>query len=231
MPGPATVATPHTASPTPASQKLASGRKTPTPQPNVRQTRALASKTRQCPHSYYRARYYQPAIGRFVAEDSWGTEDGPSLYAYVANRPVIYHDPSGHKVFNNSCQRIYVKSEAGDNVLVIIPQGGSADADGFYNVTPDSCSGFCGRGPGGGGSPFPEVRKINNWTDVVITGGCNGGCLEWSYSGAGSGAADIADPRTGWKDGSFFAKHPDWPKPPTPPTPCCAFMNWTSSGS
>ncbi|HWO53834.1 MAG TPA: RHS repeat-associated core domain-containing protein, partial [Paenibacillus cookii] len=47
-----------------------------------------------------RARYYQPEIGRFISEDTYkGTLGNPlsqNLYAYVANNPLIYVDPSGH---------------------------------------------------------------------------------------------------------------------------------------
>lgn len=45
---------------------------------------------------YLRARYYNPTIGRFSQEDTyWG--DGLKLYAYCANNPVRYFDPSGHQ--------------------------------------------------------------------------------------------------------------------------------------
>jgi RHS repeat-associated protein len=44
---------------------------------------------------YYRARYYEPRISRFVSEDPIGLEDGPNRYAYVSNDPVNVTDPSG----------------------------------------------------------------------------------------------------------------------------------------
>ncbi len=43
---------------------------------------------------YLRARYYNPVIGRFMQEDTY-RGDGLNLYAYCANDPVMYHDPSG----------------------------------------------------------------------------------------------------------------------------------------
>ncbi|MHB1215312.1 MAG: RHS repeat-associated core domain-containing protein [Thiobacillus sp.] len=45
---------------------------------------------------YYRARYYDPAIGRFVSEDPIGFAAGDvNFYAYVGNNPVNGNDPSG----------------------------------------------------------------------------------------------------------------------------------------
>ena len=42
-----------------------------------------------------RARYYDPASGRFLSEDPIGFSGGVDFYAYVANNPVIFTDPSG----------------------------------------------------------------------------------------------------------------------------------------
>lgn len=44
---------------------------------------------------YLRARFYNPAIGRFMQEDTY-RGDGLNLYAYCANNPVTYYDPSGY---------------------------------------------------------------------------------------------------------------------------------------
>jgi RHS repeat-associated protein len=44
---------------------------------------------------YLRARYYNPVIGRFTQEDTYHG-DGLNLYAYCANNPVKYYDPSGY---------------------------------------------------------------------------------------------------------------------------------------
>jgi RHS repeat-associated protein len=44
---------------------------------------------------FYRARYYDPQAGRFMAEDPTGFEGGVNFYAYVGNNPVNYVDPSG----------------------------------------------------------------------------------------------------------------------------------------
>ncbi|HID76205.1 MAG TPA: hypothetical protein EYP56_09445, partial [Planctomycetaceae bacterium] len=45
---------------------------------------------------YYRARYYNAAIVRFLSEDPIGFGAGdPNLYRYVANSPTTFTDPSG----------------------------------------------------------------------------------------------------------------------------------------
>ncbi|WP_298609873.1 RHS repeat-associated core domain-containing protein [uncultured Thiobacillus sp.] len=44
---------------------------------------------------YYRARYYDPVLGRFISRDPAGMPDGVNRYAYVNNNPVNFTDPSG----------------------------------------------------------------------------------------------------------------------------------------
>ena len=46
--------------------------------------------------NYNRARYYNPATGRFISEDPLGFGGGnPNVYAYVGNNPTNYLDPIG----------------------------------------------------------------------------------------------------------------------------------------
>src|SRR5262249_10122831 len=48
---------------------------------------------------FYRARYYSPGTGRFIAEDPlyqiYPLPPGESLYTYVRNSPTGFIDPSG----------------------------------------------------------------------------------------------------------------------------------------
>ena len=49
---------------------------------------------------YYRARYYDPAVGRFLAEDSLRGNlvfpQSQNRYSYVQSNPIIFTDPAGN---------------------------------------------------------------------------------------------------------------------------------------
>jgi RHS repeat-associated protein len=44
---------------------------------------------------YYRARFYDPQLGRFISEDPIGLNGGINVYAYVGNNPAKLNDPTG----------------------------------------------------------------------------------------------------------------------------------------
>jgi hypothetical protein len=56
---------------------------------------------------FLRARYYNPAVGRFITADSIVPEpvgsQGWNKYGYVGNNPIRYIDPSGHCILGLPC--------------------------------------------------------------------------------------------------------------------------------
>ena len=88
--------------------------------------------------NYYRARYDDPAIGRFISEDPRQFSAGINFYSYVLNSPSNYVDPTG---------------------LSPSPQGGCADCPGGRWVSGAVAgeAGFRLGFLGGGGSLFAGV--------------------------------------------------------------------------
>jgi RHS repeat-associated protein len=131
---------------------------------------------------YYRARFQDPKIGRFVSEDPSGLVDGVNLYSYVRNNPTRWVDPSGR----------WAASAGGGGGIAIIPPlpfppvGITADAncqiavDGQGNIGILCCVdggpavGIGGEaGPQGAGSFCPSCRTICDLEDwyFQFTGG------------------------------------------------------------
>lgn len=52
--------------------------------------------------SYYRARYFDPAVGRFLGEDPAFVAGGLNLYDYARNSPTRFADPSGLSAVENA---------------------------------------------------------------------------------------------------------------------------------
>jgi RHS repeat-associated protein len=48
---------------------------------------------------YYRARYYDSKLGRFLSEDPIGFRGGTNVYVYVVNNPARFTDPSGFEIY------------------------------------------------------------------------------------------------------------------------------------
>jgi RHS repeat-associated protein len=44
---------------------------------------------------FYRARYFDPSVGRFLSQDPIRFRSGPNFYSYVFNGPIQWRDPDG----------------------------------------------------------------------------------------------------------------------------------------
>ncbi|MQY51204.1 RHS repeat-associated core domain-containing protein [Rhodocyclus gracilis] len=78
---------------------------------------------------YYRARYYDPQIGRFVSEDPIAFASGDmSFYVYGSNNPVNFNDPSG---LTNLLQYLERGVRVINKALDVHPKTGVAFKEGF----------------------------------------------------------------------------------------------------
>jgi RHS repeat-associated protein len=97
--------------------------------------------------NYYRARYYDPVIGRFNREDPIKFAGGINFFVYTGNTPTTFNDPSGLKV--QICSRTGFRE--------VFPFGGLGNH--VYLV--DSRSGKnCGRGDNSGKESPSEVGTV-----------------------------------------------------------------------
>ncbi|MCY1389456.1 tRNA(Glu)-specific nuclease WapA [compost metagenome] len=68
---------------------------------------------------YYKARFYSPALGRFLQTDPIGYQDDMNLYAYVGNNPFNRTDPTGQE----AVQAIKLAGKLGAVAQTLGPQG------------------------------------------------------------------------------------------------------------
>jgi RHS repeat-associated protein len=70
---------------------------------------------------YYRARYYDPVLKRFVSEDPIGLRGGRNLYAYVEANPINSSDPLGLTAqdIQNMVELVYI-TQSDLNVPLIV---------------------------------------------------------------------------------------------------------------
>jgi RHS repeat-associated protein len=71
---------------------------------------------------YYRARYYDPRVGRFISEDPIGMFGGINLYLYVDDCPTTLRDPSGLQVGRPPRPMEMTCWQAASNVWVLFRQ-------------------------------------------------------------------------------------------------------------
>lgn len=130
---------------------------------------------------YYRARYYDPAIGRFVSEDPMGFAAGDvNFFAYVGNNPVNGNDPMGLDVVSTIVKyggRLGSK-ETREHVIQVANEW---RAKGWNVISGGGEKETLIKGPGGGAkggaygdivleNPATGQRKIINTVDTYADG-------------------------------------------------------------
>ena len=125
---------------------------------------------------YNRARYYNPAWGRFVSEDPIGLRGGINRYAYAGGNPVSRRDPSG-KFLDTSAA--VAAGRAGVGALIGAAAGVLAGVLYPSSMGDGSCGGSCSSpatdpdpaaGGGGDGGKTPPAAPT-----PPSGGGGNGG--------------------------------------------------------
>ena len=155
------------------------------------------------PRKYYRARYYDPKIGRFLSEDPVPMQqratDELNGYGYVANNPVNWADPFGLAAMRNDSGRdIPYKPEicpGGTCQIQVCKSGQTCDVDGVY--PPD-----CKSNP---------IKIVNGCTAQATAAGklvviCSGVKSRVGQALLGGGVSN-----------NFMNDHPDWPPPNSAP--------------
>jgi RHS repeat-associated protein len=159
---------------------------------------------------YYRARYYDPMIGRFISEDPLGFGGGDTnIYRYVDNSSTNHTDPSGLKC---DCKKGFFEQLGARlrNAAVgsLTGAAGGATTGAIAGGVVGSFAGGVGAAPGavtgaGAGAVEGAIQggisglledPCASLQDVALNGGLNGGLggLGKGYSAAKAAAARAA---------------------------------------
>jgi len=116
---------------------------------------------------YYRARQYDPSIGRFLQRDPLGMVDSANLYSYVTNNPINFIDPFGLKEY------LIISASGGGSAGIFAAEGGGYYVIDLKNkqITEFEYVGV-GLGVGFGGSANLEVGvyDVDNISDLSGAG-------------------------------------------------------------
>jgi RHS repeat-associated protein len=107
---------------------------------------------------YYRARYYDVTVGRFLGEDPAQFAGGDvNVYRYVQNNPVVFMDPTGlATVINNTGNPVLVTGGLGPGF------GHGGDSDNYYAIVPP----LPGVSAGGKDHPLPAYPSAQAALDA-----------------------------------------------------------------
>lgn len=113
---------------------------------------------------YYRARFYDPQLGRFISEDPVGLEGGINAFAYVGNDPANTTDPLGQwpsqgpfKIHQKILQRVLTGLATPEQLRVMMQE----QAD-FDKATQDEANAYKHAMRASWQTPA-EARKKANW--------------------------------------------------------------------
>src|SRR6185503_5236604 len=108
---------------------------------------------------YFRARYYSPELGRFIAQDPIGFSGGVNVYAYVEGDPAAKSDPEGEFGVVGA-----VIGAGFDLGMQLLGNGGNFHCVNWTQVGVSAALGAVGGGVIGGA--FRHTRTAKNWLQL-----------------------------------------------------------------
>ncbi|MDI6451757.1 RHS repeat-associated core domain-containing protein [Anaerobaca lacustris] len=167
---------------------------------------------------YYRARYYNPTIGRFLQTDPIGYADGMNWYAYCHNNSVNHTDPYGREasgIYGHVWDGEYMWELSGNWNLAGVAYTWGVDLPGVVGVA--DVPGLLYIDRSAGSYPYNGIQLIGDRRKLDIT-------VDEFTANSGSATAPLeesGDPEAGGATGSLVAGGgPMGPMPwPTPLPP------------
>jgi RHS repeat-associated protein len=158
---------------------------------------------------YYRARYYDPEVGRFISEDQIGFAAGPNFYAYVSGNPVGRVDPFG------LADGDFLDQMNPFNLQGSLAQSGMSIADSLAGMATGDWASVAAAGAT---NPLGQTEKGPGWaywgTRASLACAAAAAATALGLMGLEAvGVSEIGSANMGWKGGEITFTRPGAPTP------------------